>query len=307
LPNPSAGLVLGGDLVTTNGDITVKGSLFLGKSLVIDTSAGGGNITLGTVDPLQSGVQGLTIRSGKGNVVLGGVGLDPPLSSLSIVSSGMTTLGGNVATGTLSVTGNVTAASGVTIDTSSVKGGLVSIGGTLSTTGDLVSKSNDGKTSIGKIDGGGGYVTSDISITFNDISLGGKSGTDAVKLINFLNPNASVNGVSAASLKASNTSSSTTVGSQINQFLNTTTIDYRSNQTSSTDATTVTRTGTGTTDNSDTKSEDKGGAANGLSTRVIIPGLLSQEAPRLPNAQQGVPGLNQNFPGMWNRELWGTP
>ena len=121
-----------------------------------------------------------------------------------------------------------------------------------------------------------------------------------------------VTGQSLAQLLASGSQLSATssaVTTSLNQFLSTSTVTYQTNLTNNADIVTSTTTRTGTSDNGDTTSSDanKGSSNTGVSAKVLIPGLLSQEAPKLPNSQQGVPGLNQNFPGMWNRELWGTP
>ena len=53
---------------------------------------------------------------------------------------------------------------------------------------------------------------------------------------------------------------------------------------------------------SDKNEGGEGGRKSG--TTVLIPGLLSQESPRSAASEQGVPGLNQRFPGLPNTALW---
>jgi hypothetical protein len=106
--------ILDGSVTTASGVVNINNALTLGANATIDTTAGGSSsgadVMLGsTTDAASAGGEALTINSGSGAVTLGGnVGGNNALSSLTV--TGMTSIGGNIATegGGITIAGDAT-------------------------------------------------------------------------------------------------------------------------------------------------------------------------------------------------------
>jgi filamentous hemagglutinin family protein len=119
-------LTVNADNLTLTKAVNVKGNIdvnansvtFASGSGTIVTSTANGYIDFGTalMDAASGATIALSLDSGSGNVVLGTIGSSDPLASLAVISTGITTLNGNItADGTGADVINLGAATGVNL------------------------------------------------------------------------------------------------------------------------------------------------------------------------------------------------
>ncbi len=134
--------------VTADGGFThTSATTTLGVDpTTIDTSGGGGTITLAAVEAATASTEDLSLDAGAGNVALNGtVGFTTPPGSLTVTNAGNVTIDNSVTTGTVSINHTgvllIAAAGDMNLDGSFTQtgGGTVNTAGDITTTADAVS------------------------------------------------------------------------------------------------------------------------------------------------------------------------
>ncbi|MGL5082045.1 MAG: CHAT domain-containing protein [Microcoleaceae cyanobacterium] len=143
---------LNADITTTNDQIYNDAVSLLGD-IILDSSLEDGNIEFRST---LNGNSNLQLNSGLGNIVLGIVGDQTPLSSLIINTTGQTNLGGNInieGSGGLNFTNppNILLTSDVMIDVSAGTAGIDFSGGTVDGNFNLRLIAGDGDITLGVI------------------------------------------------------------------------------------------------------------------------------------------------------------
>ncbi len=168
---------LNGNLRTDNnlgtGNVNLSaatGGITLGADITINSDAGGSgtggavNLSGSAVNGTAAGAQSLTISAGNGAVTLGAVGTTTALEFVTITTTGLTTLGGNVRTDNNLGTGNVNlsaATGGITLTSDTTinsDAGGSGTGGAVNLSGSAVNGTATGAQSL-TITAGNGAVT----------------------------------------------------------------------------------------------------------------------------------------------------
>jgi filamentous hemagglutinin family protein len=327
--------VAAGTLATlgANAAITVKTSLLVMGKSELNTSVGSGAITVGALDSVVAYRHDVAIKAGGGTVTIGGIGLDPPVGALTI-DAGKTTFNGDVKVASLTVNGAASLGGNVVITTNGGTGGI-RFNGELSGDGrDLTINATGGEVALLQAGGIGTAtiaatgLTGSLSVarplnliqamTANiTLAVGGASGRDAAlaTLIPASGGTFMVNGfnvreLSVSSVDLNSASGRDLVVRQASSSLQAASATPAAASSGSSASSSSSRAAASSeassqesSDSSDSGSGKSGGKSSGGSA-VVIPGLLSQEAPRSAAADQGVPGLRQRFPGMANTALW---
>jgi hypothetical protein len=301
--------------------INVNGPALLVGNSRFDSSAGGGDITIGALDSVVTYRYDVVLAAGSGRINLGAVGQDPPVGALTISSSGGTTLSGDVAARTVTINSAVTLGTNVTMVVDPATGSIIVTGAINGVGQSLTASALSGSINLS---GGVGSATSPLlnvslsgvnvnvssvfanTLTINANQILGSYNANSLNLsANFADIRATLGGVADQSIfskirfgaagtylingldairvlqSSARGLEAQTLAQLLNSILN--------NVSSSSGG-------------SDNNENVEGGKKSG--TTVLIPGLLSQEAPRSAASEQGVPGLNQRFPGLPNTALW---
>jgi hypothetical protein len=80
------------------GSVNFLGPVFLERTSIFDTSNGGGNITLHSVDSIRPGYPSLVVNAGTGNVLIQGIGANSPMGDVLIVSAADGVVTGDIIT-----------------------------------------------------------------------------------------------------------------------------------------------------------------------------------------------------------------
>jgi filamentous hemagglutinin family protein len=87
------------DVITQGGgNIRFLGPAILEMDSVFDTSNGGGNIVVESVDSIRSGYASLSIKAGSGSIFMQGVGVNTPLGDFLILSAAEGVITGDIIT-----------------------------------------------------------------------------------------------------------------------------------------------------------------------------------------------------------------
>ncbi|MEB3282785.1 MAG: CHAT domain-containing protein [Lyngbya sp.] len=154
------------DIVNLSGSIFANNGLdfssadavnLLGTNITLQTSGDNGNINLSPpVNASGEGIRSLTINTGNGQVDLGIIGNQNPISSLTVNSTGQTNLNGDITTsGRVNFSGaeNISLFSDIVIDTTAGNGdGDINLdGGTVDGTFNLELNSGSGNVTLGTV------------------------------------------------------------------------------------------------------------------------------------------------------------
>jgi hypothetical protein len=166
--------------IFTNGDLDFSGVptvSLLGTDVVLQTLGNSGivNLANSSINAAGEGLRNLTINTENGQVDLGAVGNQNPISSLTINSAGQTNLNGNITTsGTVnfSEASNVNLTSDIVIDSSLGNGNIDFNGGNIDGNFDLDLNANSGNITLGTV--GNNIPLNNLTVlTSSLIELGG--------------------------------------------------------------------------------------------------------------------------------------
>ena len=139
--------------ITTTNEQVYNDAVTLLNDVTLDSSSGNGNLEFNST---LNGNSNLQLNSGSGNILLGEVGNNTPLSSLTINSTGQTNLGGNITidgVGGLNFENspNIILTSDVIIDVSAGEGGINFGGGTVDGSFNLELLAGSGDITLGEV------------------------------------------------------------------------------------------------------------------------------------------------------------
>ena len=162
--------------VTTTGNQTYAGAVVLNNAVILDSSAGNGNVSFGSTLDSDNAARNVTIAAGSGNVGFGGaVGGGNALASMA-VTGGNITLGGNVTTNTnQTYTGKVILGANDTLDSSAAGGNIAfssTVDATTAGTQSLTLAAGTGNVAFGGAVGATNRLAS-LTATGGNVTIGG--------------------------------------------------------------------------------------------------------------------------------------
>ena len=162
--------------VTTTGNQTYAGAVVLNNAVILDSSAGNGNVSFGSTLDSDNAARNVTIAAGSGNVGFGGaVGGGNALASMA-VTGGNITLGGNVTTNTnQTYTGKVILVANDTLDSSAAGGNIAfssTVDATTAGTQSLTLAAGTGNVAFGGAVGATNRLAS-LTATGGNVTIGG--------------------------------------------------------------------------------------------------------------------------------------